>query len=250
MKLPSLHPDFLKKPLAHRGLHDAKIPENSLAAFSAAIDKNYGIELDLQLSEDGEVMVFHDYDLGRLTDHSGPVYQHTAAQLSQTHLSNGEPIPTLKSVLDRVAGQAPLLIEIKDQDGALGPNVDILERRLADILKTYHGPMAVMSFNPHSVHAMQDFAPNIPRGLVTSRFSAESWLLVPEERLTELAEIPDFEKCAASFISHQIISLREPRVAEIKASGAPILCWTTKSHEEELEARAVADNVTFEGYLP
>ncbi len=250
MKLPKLHADFLTNPLAHRGLHGGKITENSRAAMLAAIDAGYGIELDLHMSRDGEAMVFHDYDLNRLTGISGPIRQKTAAELQNICLENGEPIPTLGEILTLINGRAPLLIELKDQDGALGPDVGILEKRTAELVNNYAGPVAVMCFNPHSVYALKKYAPNVTRGLVTARFSKENWLMVPQKRLDELAKVPDFSAAGCSFISHQFISLNTPRVAEIKAQNVPILCWTIHNAADGIASRAIADNITFEGYRP
>ena len=127
--------EFLSTPLAHRALHDVRDgrPENSLAAIRAAMARGYGIEIDLQLSRDGQAMVFHDDRLDRLTGAVGPVRQKTAAELAGTVLSGGkEGVPRFAEVLALVAGQVPLLVEIKDQDGALGPNVGTLEAAAAE----------------------------------------------------------------------------------------------------------------------
>ena len=252
---PALPQSFLTHPLAHRALHDraAGRPENSPSAIQAALDAGYGIEIDVQRSKDGQAMVFHDYQLDRLTGEKGAIAQRNAADLQATALSGGQTgdtIPTLQQVLDQVAGRVPLLVEIKDQDGALGPNTGALEAECARLLATYDGPVAVMSFNPHAIAAFAGHAPDIPRGLVTGRFRKDGWLLVPEQRLAELRDIPDFDRVGASFISHRADDLANPRVAALKAGGAAILCWTTRSAEEGRKALTIADNVTFEGYLP
>jgi glycerophosphoryl diester phosphodiesterase len=248
----ALHPAFLTQPLAHRALHDkaAGRPENSLAAMRAAIAAGYGIELDLQPSADGAVMVFHDYGLQRLTAETGPVKGRSAAELSKITLSGGdEGIPTLAEVLALVAGRVPLLIEIKDQDGALGPDVGPLEQATAALLRGYDGPLAVMSFNPHSIAAFSKAAPAICVGLTTSAYDAQDWQLLPAARREALRSIPDFDALGAQFISHEAKDLDSPRVAELKARNVPVLCWTIRSFEAETQARRVADNVTFEGYL-
>jgi len=250
LKLTRIDAGFLTKPLTHRGLHGDEIPENSRAAVIAAIDAGYGIELDLQLSADNEAMIFHDYDMKNLTGAAGPIQRQTTQDLKNRLLANGEPVPALAEILTLVAGRAPLLLEIKDQDGALGPNVGRLEQRIAELVTAYNGPLAVMSLNPHSMFAMQKYAASISRGLVTAQFNASSWPLVPESRRTELSGIPDFESCGACFVSHHFKHLEMPRVAEIKAAGAPVLCWTIKSQTDEATARRIADNITFEGYLP
>lgn len=247
-----LHPDFRRIPIAHRALHSPKDgPENSLQAVAAAVDRGYGIEVDVQLSSDGRAMVFHDYDLGRMTAHSGPVRQRSADALGGIGLSGGEAgIPTLAEVLEAVGGRVPLLIEIKDQDGALGPAVGPLERALASDLVGYGGPVAVMSFNPYSVAAMAEMAPDVARGLTTCGFRRTNWPVVPERSRKALRGIPDYDRLGASFISHDRTDLGNARVAALKAEGAAILCWTVRSPEQERAARKVADNITFEDFSP
>lgn len=242
---------FLQKPLAHRALHDrsAGRPENSRGAIRAAVDAGYGIEIDVQLSADGCAMVFHDDLLDRLTRETGPVRQRTSAELSAIPLVDApDGIPCLSEVLDLISGKVPLLIEIKDQDGDMGPDVGPLERATADALKGYSGPVAVMSFNPHAVAAFHAAAPQIPVGLTTSAYDPDDWAPLPAHVCDRLRGIPDYDRTNASFISHQADDLNRPRVAELKSKGAAILCWTIKSQQAEDEARKIADNVTFEGY--
>ena len=248
----ALHPDFLRLPIAHRALHDFALgrPENSRGAIRAAIAAGYGIEIDVQLSADGVPMVFHDYSLHRLTDETGPVRGRTAAELGAITLKGTEEgIPTLAEVLEIVAGQVPLLVEIKDQDGALGLQVGPLEEATAKLLSSYNGPVAVMSFNPHAIEAFGKFAPGVPVGLTTSAYQPNDWALLPAARGDELRHIPDFERLGAAFISHEAKDLTAARVTELKGLGVPVLCWTIRSVDEEALARQVADNVTFEGYL-
>ena len=243
---------FLSRPIAHRALHDraAGRPENSRAAIRAAVSAGYGIEMDLQPSAEGVPMVFHDYDLRRLTGVSGRVRGLTAAELGATRLLGAEDgIPTLAEVLEIVAGQVPLLIELKDQDGAMGPAVGALEEATAQVLAGYAGPVAVMSFNPNSVAAFHALAPQIPVGLTTSAYTAADWPLLPAAVRNHLRDIPDYDRAGCCFISHEAADLGAARVAGLKAQGAAILCWTIRSPAAEAAARKVAQNVTFEGYL-
>lgn len=243
---------FIDTPIAHRALHDVTEgrPENSRAAIRAAMDKGYGIEIDLQLSADNQALVFHDYDLSRLTGETGAVRVRPAHDLYQTPLTGGdEGIPALAEVLDLVAGQVPLLIELKDQDGAMGANIGALEAATAEALRDYAGPVAVMSFNPHTVAKLVELLPDTPRGLTTSGYQAEHWPTLPESVRAKLRDIPDFDRCECSFISHDARDLHSPAVAALKAKGIPILCWTIKSDEAEAKAREIADNITFEGYM-
>ncbi|MBE9475846.1 MAG: phosphodiesterase [Proteobacteria bacterium] len=249
MMLPNV---FLETPIAHRTLHDVSDgrPENSLAGAAAAIARGYAIELDLQMSKDGVPMVFHDYSLERLTDEVGAVAQRTAAHLGAIRLKHGdECIPTLEEFLEFVDGRVPLLVEIKDQDGALGPNVGALEQAACAVLKNYTGPAALMSFNPYSIEKCAEYAPDIPRGLVTGTFLAKDWMFVPEGRRMALAGIPDYERVGACFISHHVMHLEDAVVTYRKQQGAAIICWTVRTAMIEDLARKVADNVTFEGYL-
>ncbi|ETX13829.1 phosphodiesterase [Roseivivax halodurans JCM 10272] len=248
---PKLPGAFLSRPIAHRAYHDAGAgrPENSRAAIRAAIEAGYGIEIDLQLSADGAAMVFHDYHLDRLTDGAGAIRMRDAANLSALTLRGGsEGIPTLAEVLEVVDGQVPLLVEIKDQDGQLGPMVGLLEQAAATAMDGYKGPLAVMSFNPNSVAAVAELLPDVPRGLTTCAFSAEDWPILDERTRSALAAIPDMGRTGASFISHDRRDLGSKRVAELVDEGIDVLCWTIRSKAEEAEARRFAANVTFEGY--
>ena len=249
MNLPR---SFLDRPIAHRALHDAKAgrPENSMSAIVAAVDAGYGIEIDLQPSSDHQAMVFHDAKLDRLTGSDGPILAQSASTLAGIHLTGtDEGIPTLSKVLDVINGQVPLLIEIKDQDGALGPNVGMLEAATAAALEGYTGDVAVMSFNPWSVLQMSKLAPDIPRGIVTMDYTETTGGNLDAAERARLTEIPDYDRVGACFISHNHKDLTHPRVAELKGAGARILCWTIRSPEEEATAREIVDNVTFEGYL-
>lgn len=254
---PRLARDFLRLPLAHRGLHDRAQgrPENSLAAFRAAIAAGFGIELDVQPSADGGAMVFHDETLDRLTARKGPVAALPAEELGRIPLSGGEEgIPTLAQVLALVAGRVPLLIELKDQSGSLspghGPDAGRLEAAVAAELADYDGPVAVMSFNPHSMARLQDQAPGVARGLVTCDFAADDWPGVDPADLAALRGIPDLERVGGSFISHDVRDLDAPAVARIAGAGHDILCWTVRSAAQEGRARDHAQGITFEGYTP
>lgn len=242
---------FLTTPLAHRGYHnraEGRV-ENSLAAFRAAIAAGYGIEMDLQLSADGVAMVFHDEWMERLTEASGFVKDFTAAELGRIQLRDSrETIPTLEQALILIAGQVPLLIEIKDQTETMQPTDGRLEAATAAVLSGYKGPVAVMSFNPHSVAHMARLAPTIARGLTTSAYDPDAWAPLSPETCDALRPIPDYDRTESSFISHEAADLARPRVAELRAQGAAILCWTIRSPEAEAAARKVAQNITFEGY--
>jgi glycerophosphoryl diester phosphodiesterase len=251
MRVP-LPAAFLTHPLAHRALHDITQgrPENSRAAVQAAINLGYGIEIDVQLSADAQAMVFHDDELPRLTGRPGPLIAHTTAALGNIPLLGGaEGIPTLPEILTLIAGRVPLLIEIKDQHGQMGQTDGRLERATLAALSAYVGPVAVMSFNPHSVAHLARLLPHVPRGLTTDAFDPQDWAPVPPAVCDSLRAIPDYDRVQASFLSHDWHDLARPRVAELARQGAAILCWTVKSPADEVQARKIAQNITFERFL-
>ena len=151
---------------AHRGLHDKSIPENSLFAFEAAASKGFGMELDIQLSKDKEVMVFHDYNLKRMTGLDKKLNELTVAELKELSLKEtNEKIPTLKEVLELVDGRVPILVELKGEDF----NLEVCEKA-AEILKDYKGPYCLESFNPFLIGKMGKLLPNSFRGILYTNY--------------------------------------------------------------------------------
>ena len=250
MRVP-LPPAFLTRPITHRGYHNRAlgIIENSGQAMSAAVAAGYGIEIDLQLSADGVPMVFHDETLDRLTAEHGDLNTRTAAELQAIRLTDStDTIPTLAAVLALIAGRVPLLIEIKDQSLTMSATDGRLEVATAQALAGYAGPVALMSFNPHSVAHLAVAAPNLPRGLTTSAYDPIDWHPLPLAACDALRDIPDYDRTLSSFISHEAGDLARPRVSALRAQGAAVLCWTIRSAQAEAEARKIAQNITFEGY--
>ena len=183
---------LMPTPYAHRGLHDEKIPENSLAAFRAAVENGFGIELDVQLSKDGEVMVFHDESLLRVTGCDASLYAKTRAELSELCLAKtDEKIPTLREVLDLVDGRVPLLVEIKSDHAVF----DVCAKTAA-LLDAYHGAYMVESFHPLAVNWFRKNRPCVVRGQLSARLFVKgkrtpSMFLVQNLLLNFLAR-PDF----------------------------------------------------------
>lgn len=250
MRVP-LPKAFLRLPLCHRGYHDRRkgVIENSLSAFSAAIAAGYGIELDVQRSADDVAVVFHDDDMDRLTAATGAFRDYSAAALGRTALRGStDRIPTLRQVLALVAGRVPLLIEIKENWNTMQDTDGILEKAVAADLAGYAGPVAVMAFNPHCIAHMARLAPDVPRGLTTEAYDPVLNAPIPADVCAFLREIPDYDRTQSSFISHQVSDLARPRVAELKAKGSVILCWTVRSPADEAFARRIVHNITFEGY--
>src|SRR4249920_1336735 len=169
-------PDWLTaRPVAHRGLHDRArgVIENMPGAVQAAIAGNFSIEVDIQLTADGEAMVHHDDDLGRLNEGSGALLQKTAAELKAVKLKNtSERMMSLADLCSLVAGRVPLVIEVKSHfDGDRK-----LVVRMAEVLSSYSGPAVGMSFDPDQVVALRELIPGRARGIVAEReYTAEEW---------------------------------------------------------------------------
>ena len=153
----------LPRLFAHRGLHGAGVSENSLEAFARACTAGVGIELDVRLSADGSVVVFHDDTLARLCGLPERIDALTLAQLRAFSLPDGSGIPTLQEVLDLVAGRVPLLVEIKN-----GRNLTRLCAGTLERLRAYKGEYAVESFNPLAVRYFRRYAADVPRGQLVS----------------------------------------------------------------------------------
>ena len=223
---------------AHRGLHSPGVPENSLAAAKAAIAAGMGIECDIQRSRDGHAMVFHDWQLDRLTDAPGLTDEHTLEELEAMSLSaNGEPIPSLETFLGCVSGAVPLLIEIKSK-----PGYDVEEscKAVADVLRDYSGDFAVMSFDPRVSTWFRQNVPSVLAGLVM-REDEFGYTQSQEERETA------FEKASPDFLAYHVAALSNPWVAELRGKGLPVLTWTVSSPEARATALECADALISEG---
>ena len=230
------------RPIAHRGLHDMadwnpQKPENSLAAFRAAIENNYAIECDLQISADGVPVVFHDDTLDRLTGETGPVRSRTAAELARiVILDSGETIPALSDMLEQVAGAVPLVIELKS---IAGTN-DGFARGVADHLRDYSGPVAVMSFDADLAAALMAVAPGLPVGLV-----AEGRLATTIRHLTSIV------RHGFQFVSYSLADLPTPAPLIARwVLGLPLICWTVRTPQDVRKARRWSGQITFEGIRP
>lgn len=238
-------PDWLRaQPVAHRGLHDAAagIPENSLAAFEAAAAAGYAMECDLQLSADGVAMVFHDATLERMTELTGPVGARTAQELGEARLrGTDEPVPTLRQMLDRVAGRAPILLEFKHNVTPVGPLEEAAWRELRD----YSGPFAAQSFDPGSVAWFRRHAPQVPRGQVTG-----DWRRFREGDKPALRHLAEALAAAPQFLAWSVHQLPHWAPALARRLGLPLLCWTVRTADELARARRCGANPIFENVRP
>jgi glycerophosphoryl diester phosphodiesterase len=224
------------RPFAHRGLHGPGRPENSRAAFAAAIAAGAGIELDVQASRDGEAIVFHDYELDRLTAARGLTADLGADELGGLRLAGtSETVPPLADVLRLVAGRAPLLIEVKSPHRRVAP----LCRAVADALRSYAGTVGVMSFNPQVGAWFARHAPGRLRGLVVSE-NGKKGLRGRFERFFAFSHVrPDFLAC-------DIGDLPSAFAAAKRAAGVPVFTWTVRGAADRACAAAHADQIIYE----
>lgn len=208
------------KAFAHRGLHDEDTPENSLAAFRAAISAGLGIECDLRRSADGRAMVFHDAELDRLTGRSGPVVARTVGELTKITLGRSdETIPTLNDLLELVAGQTPVLMELKtDPQRPVSP----LCRAVRRDLEGYRGQVGVMSFDPRVVEWFAQKLPAMPRGLVVTEQGARTLLARFRQRRM-------IRRSGAQFLACDVRDLPSKAAAAAARRGLPLASWTVRN---------------------
>lgn len=244
-------PDWLlARPIAHRGLHDraAGIPENTLAAAEAAIAGGYAIECDVQISADGEAMVFHDEALGRLTGADAPVSALPATELAALAVAGSDQrIPTLPDFLRAIGGRTPLIVEIKSRHtGDLA-----LTRRVAAIVAAHDGPVALKSFDPDLVAALHDLVPAIPRGIVgETRQDDPAYALLPESLRRSLANLLHLGESRPDFLSWRVDDLQTapPYLCRL-LGGMPVMAWTVRNPDQRTLAAEWADQMVFEGVL-
>jgi glycerophosphoryl diester phosphodiesterase len=231
-------------PIAHRGLHDETRPENSLAAIDAAIQQGFPIEIDVQTSADGRAVVFHDWNLRRLTGLDARVKFTKAADIARLRLAGGsEPVPFLEDVLDLVNGRQPLIVEIKNRKRPCA-----LEPEVSRILRNYRGLVAVHSFNPFSLGWFRRNHPGLCRGQISCSFDTDD---MAGWKKFILAHYGMNWMSRPHFISHHWKQL--PAIVPILLRSflkLPLLTWTVRSEKEQASALQDADNVFFEGYLP
>jgi glycerophosphoryl diester phosphodiesterase len=239
------------RPVAHRGLHDISrgIVENMPGAVQAAIAGNFAVEVDIQLTADGEAMVHHDDALGRLNEGSGALLQKTAAELKAVRFKDtGEHMMSLADLCTLVAGRVPLVIEVKSHfDGDRK-----LARRMAGVLSSYSGPVVGMSFDPDQVLALRELAPNLPRGIVAQRdYDDDYWKKLTKEQRDSMLYLRHGFRTEPHFVAYWVDQLPAPApwIAR-NIFGCPLLTWTVRTKEQRERAARYADQMIFEGFVP
>lgn len=240
---------LVARPIAHRGLHRAAagILENTSSAFAAAIAQNYAIECDLQLSQDGEAMVFHDRTLDRVTQSTGQVDRFRVRELkSVAYKVSGDRMQTLGELLQQVDGRVPLVIEIKSRwDGD-----ERLTLRALQVVERYPGPYCLMSFDPYVVEVVRRESPGTIRGIVADRTNHVEYRELTVSQRLEMRSFSHLARTQPDFISFYWREMPWAPVNRFRAAGFPVLTWTIRSPAAEAIARRYCDQITFERYLP
>lgn len=232
-----------KMPIAHRGLFDENIPENSLASFKNAIKNKVAIELDVTMLADGNIVVFHDKKLARMTGQSGFISNCTLEEISKLNLDGTkEKIPTLKSALETINGKVPVLIEIKNFG-----KVGALEKEVWKVLQEYDGEYAVSSFNPYTLEWFKNNAPKIKRGQIASFFKNKEITGIRRFYLKRMS----FNKKISEphFIIYQAEDMPNKYVKKYYGT-LPVLTCSLKNSEEENRLAEYIDNFLFDSYTP
>jgi glycerophosphoryl diester phosphodiesterase len=244
-------PWLTARPFAHRGLHDARsgVIENTATAIRAAITANFGIEVDLQLSADGEAMVHHDDVLGRLTEGAGRLDGMTAAELKGIAFQDcADRMLTLGELCDLVGGRVAILLELKSRfDGDRR-----LPARVAAVLAGYRGHVAPMSFDPDQLAALRREAPGLMRGIVAAKYRPHPyWDQMPAWTRRTMGYLLPALPAHAQFVAYAVADL--PALAPLIARHIfrlPLLTWAVRTPEERETAGRWADQMIFEGFRP
>jgi len=238
------------RPIAHRGLHDAArgIVENTTSAVAAAVAGGYGIEVDLQLSRDGDAMVHHDDALGRLTEGSGRLADLTAAELKQVPFrATADRMMTLGDLCDLVGGHATLVLELKsrhDRDARL-------IARVVAVLASYRGPVAAMSFDPYVVAGLRRAAPQLRRGIVAERrFDHSEWRGRTSWQRLGMAHLLHAPVTRPDFVAYRVDDLPAPATRLAQLFDMLVLTWTVRTPAQRARAARWADQMIFEGFQP
>ncbi len=237
---------YSKVRFAHRGLHSDTAAENSMTAFRLAVEGGFGIELDVRLSKDKKLVVFHDDTLERVCGVKGRVDEFTAEELAGISLSGtGDGVPLLDDVLSLVEGRAPLLVEIKEDAGNSEVSLATAKR-----LAEYNGEYIVESFNPLSLKNVKKLLPKAERGILSQRYYAYEAYRKPLYFLLQCLLLNFL--CRPSFVAYDHRHYKSVGLfVTRRLFGAVAFAWTVRSiEEEELARKHGFDSVIFENYIP
>lgn len=237
---------FLRRNLAHRGLFDnaAGRPENSLAAFRYGVERGYGAELDVQLTRDGQVVVFHDDTLDRVCGVSGRVDAYPLSELQTFPLcGTDERIPLFSDVLTVFENRAPLIVELKS-----APDYAPLCEKTLSLLRAYTGAYCVESFDPRIVRWFRRHAPDVMRGQLSESY--RGWRANhPAFRAFCLSRVLTNVSTRPHFVAFGI-PVSNPCVRLYRRLGGLLVAWTCRPRDDEARVRREYDCIIFEGYEP
>lgn len=231
---------FKNRFIAHRGLHKNKIiPENSMLAFKAAIEKNYAIEFDINITKDNQIVVFHDDDLNRLCNKKENIEDVSYDFLKDLNLyESNEKIPLLKELLDEVAGKIPLIIEIKKHK-----NIGLLENILLEMLKEYKGEYFICSFEKDILLWLEKNKPKEIRGLIFGS------LPIKFKKYEKIAFLYKYFKSKADFISLEDKLIDSSIYDFCKKKELDIVVWTIKDKKSFQNIDKKVSAVIFENFI-
>jgi glycerophosphoryl diester phosphodiesterase len=239
------------RPIAHRGLHSSErgIVENTLAAAEAALAGNYSIECDVQITREGEAVVFHDATVDRLIAATGRVDSFTANELGcLSYKDCDQKIASLQDFLACVGGRVPVIIDIKSHY-----NGDMrLAARTVAIVENLPWPVSLKSLDPQVLIQLRQAGVSCPVGLVArADYADEEWAGLERDRLERLADLSDFPLVKPDFLSWHHVDLPHavPMLCR-SGMGMPVMTWAVNSAEAGSEAKNWADQIIFEGFEP
>jgi glycerophosphoryl diester phosphodiesterase len=247
--MPRLDPALFLVPMAHRGLFDpsAGILENTWPAFAAAIDADLGIECDVRPAAGGLPVVFHDDTIDRLVDGRGKVADLTGDDLATLRYAGQDTaILTFAALLEQVGGRVPLLVEIKSE---WDPPDHAFLFQVCRMAAYYDGPIALMSFDPAVIAAVKEYAPQVPRGIVSGSFEGEGWWndRIDPVRAARLRDLGESAEAEPDFYAYEVAALGSPVTRYVReVLGLPLFTWTVRTAQDRQLADAYADAPIFE----
>ncbi|HPF41983.1 MAG TPA: glycerophosphodiester phosphodiesterase family protein [Bacillota bacterium] len=231
---------------AHRGLHseDGKIPENSMAAFRLAIEKGYGLEMDLNVLKDGTVVVFHDKTFKRMCGDDRKLFDVTLEEARKLRLNDtDETIPTLTEFLKMVDGRVPLLIEFKYHG-----SIELLCAKAMEILKDYKGVWAMHSFHPQVLLWFRKNHPEILRGVIAEYFLEETDMKKITKFIMKRMLLNAFTR--PDFINYNLRDMPNRFLNRAKKRGLTVIGYKARTMEEFAFVKKYYDNAVFEFIEP
>ena len=238
--------DWLKEiPIAHRGLHDKIAPENSIKSFKNAISNNYAIEIDVNITKDNKIVVFHDENTYRMTGVNKNINKSTYKELLDLNLlDTNEKIPLLSDILKLINNKVPILIEIKSSDEKF-----TILNEVYNIVNYYNGKYCILSFDPYILEYFKIKDVDIIRGLLTSSYKQYHKSCSWYESLILRSMILNY-KAKPNFIACDIDLLPDLKLQKLRNNGTILLSWTINTKEKLNKAYDYSDNIIFENMLP